>query len=370
MTNLHGVIYAYLAAPRLGELVSRRTSASLPFAGRYRLIDFSLSSMMNAGVQDVGVIMQRDYQSLLDHLGSGKNWDLSRRQGGLRLLPPFGLSDSHTGTYEGNMEALSAVASYIEDIRQDYVVLARGDLAANIDLKAVAAQHLRTGADVTAVCTPRLPAGSHHRFLVDEEGWVEDFLYGRHGLGPGVASLEVYILSKQLLLELISWSISAHKVHFHRDVMSHLLERGARIGTYMHTEYAVHIVSVRDYFQANLDMLDTEKRAQLFPESRPVRTKERSDASTYYGDEAKVTNSLVADGCYVEGMLENTVLFRGVRVEKGAQLRNCIVMQDGIVGTGALLRNVIADKDVRFSPYVTLTGSERLPMVIPKESIL
>ncbi len=167
MADLHGIILAYHTAPELGDLVRSRTSASLPFCGRYRLIDFSLSSMQNAGVRDVGVVMQRDYQSLLDHLGGGKEWDLSRKRGGLRLLPPFGNLGNPTGEYEGVIEALCAVESYIGNIKQRYVVITRGNLAANIDLADVMARHLESGADVTAVCTPHIPRRAHQRYITD-----------------------------------------------------------------------------------------------------------------------------------------------------------------------------------------------------------
>ena len=161
MTELHGIIFAYHASRALGELTSCRTSASIPFCGRYRLIDFALSSMQNAGVRDVGVIMRSDYQSLLDHLGSGKTWDLSRKRGGLRLLPPFGRAETR---FSGIIEALCSVESYIRDIKQEYVLLARGNLAANVDVSAVMERHLRSGADLTVVCAPVTPDEPHGIF--------------------------------------------------------------------------------------------------------------------------------------------------------------------------------------------------------------
>ena len=366
MTNLHGIIYAFHSYPGLGSLVTRRTAASLPFGGRYRLIDFAMSAMMNAGIRDVGVIMQRDYQSLLDHLGSGKDWDLSRRSGGLRLLPPFGLPDSHLGEYKGCMEALSAVSSYIEDIKQDYVVLARGDLCANIDLRAVMRQHLETKVDITAVCAKKLPSDIYHGFVVNNQKISKEILCRQKRESRGIPSLEVYIISKSLLLDLIRWSAEGSRLHFHRDALTHYLAEGGQVGIYVHEGYAAHVTNVQDYYKANMDMLQAGIRAQLFPEDRPVRTKERADVSTYYGDGARSRNSLLADGCYIEGEVENCILFRGVRVEKGAHLRDCVIMQDTVIGENAALTHVISDKDVEVSRYVTLAGSPNLPLVIPK----
>ena len=224
MINLHGLILADRSANELRELVMCRTAASVPFAGRYRLIDFSLSSLQNAGVRDVGVIMQQDYQSLLDHIGSGKEWDMSRKRGGLRLLPPFG-RQSGVGEYVSVIDALLAVRGYISDVKQDYIFLTRGSLAVNLDLADIMAAHLKSGADVTAVCMPGTPAGTHHRFVADENGRVTELLFRRSGPGRGVAAMEAYIMAKTTLLDIIDRCDSALARHFHRDGLGGLFRR-------------------------------------------------------------------------------------------------------------------------------------------------
>ena len=364
MVNLHGLILADRSSRDLRELVMVRTSSSLPFAGRYRLIDFSLSNLQNAGVRDVGVVMQRNYSSLLDHMGSGKEWDMSRKRGGLKLLPPF----TGSGQYEGIIDALENVRGYIENIKQDYVAVMRGNLAASIDLGDVMYQHVKSGADVTAVCTPGTPEGVHHRFLVGEDGFAEDILLRRTGPGEGVASLQVYIMSKEVLLGIIDRCDNALNHKFHRDGLGGLLAGGGKIKIYMHNDYFANITSVDGYYRASMDMLEREKRHQLFPEARPVRTKGRSDVSTYYGDQSVNRNSLVADGCIIEGTLENCIVFRGVRVGPGAVLKNCIIMQDTVVEEGAQLSYIISDKDCTISKDVTLSGSPKLQLVLPKGS--
>lgn len=367
MTDLHGIILAYHPAPELRELVNRRTSASLPFCGRYRLIDFPLSSMMNAGVRDVGVIMQRDYQSLMDHLGSGKEWDLSRKRGGLRLLPPFGNVGNPTGEYEGMVEALCAVEGYVRNIKQRYVILTRGNLVANIDLLAAMNRHLESGADITAVCSESAPGGPHQRFVAGEDGFVKDLLYRQTGNGTGYAALEIYIISKEALIALMERGSSGMKYRFHRDEMAGFIASGGRIAVYVHPGYARHIFSVAGYYEASMDMLDAKNRGELFPPERPVRTKGRSDVSTYYGERAVSKNCLVADGCFIEGSIENCILFRGVRVGKGAYIKNSVIMQDAVIGENAELKYVISDKNTAISPFITLAGSPRLPLVIPKQ---
>lgn len=367
MSEVHGIVYAYHSSPRLGELTRQRTNASLPFAGRYRMIDFALSSLSNAGVRDVGVIMQRDYQSLLDHLGSGKAWDLSRRTGGMRLLPPFG--NGSRGDYSGTAEALNAVIGYVRAIRQPHVILMPADMVCNIDVAAAVQRHVQSGCGLTAVCTQQTPKGTHYRFVTDEKGRVTKLLSRQVCAGPGLASLEIYIARKDALLEILGRCERDNRFHFHRDGIDAYLARGGTMDVTMHEGYAVRVDAVEDYFAASMDMLSPD-RASLFPEDRPVRTKERSDVSTYYGEGARVENCLVADGCFIEGTVKNCVLFRGVRVAPGAVLENCILMQDTVVGASAQLKYIISDKNVRVTPYVTLTGSEKLPLVIPKGSEL
>ncbi len=370
MTDVQGLIYAYETESALGELTTHRTSASLPVGGRYRLIDFILSNMVHAGLRDVGVIMQRDYQSLLDHLGSGKAWDLSRRTGGLRLLPPFGLPDSHTGDYRGRMEALGAVRSYVQDIRCENVCLAPGNLLANIDLQAALAQHVRSGALVTAVCSDGEPAPRCHRYFPEADGFSAQLLCSVGKESGGVASTEVYIIRRELLLEMIERCHRQAKLHFHRDALLGWMADGNRVNVYVHRGFARLIETVKDYYAANMELLQPATQVSLFPPERPVRTKERADVSTYYGEESRVRNCMVADGCYIEGDIEDCVLFRGVRVEKGAQLRGCIVMQDSVIGRDSLLKSVIVDKDARLGAGLTLAARPELPLVVPKGSVL
>ena len=368
MKDFHGIIFAYSAAPELRELVGVRTAASLPFCGRYRLIDFALSSMRNAGILDVGVIMQRDYQSLLDHIGSGKAWDMSRRNGGLRMLPPFGLPEYHRGNYAGTIEALNAVGSYVRDIPQKHLVLLLGNLCANIDLTKVMEQHKHSGAEITAICADHTPAQSHHRYVVGEDGFVTQVYFDRTDDGEGLPSLEGYVINKDTLLKMMDDCRAKNLYRFHKDAVAAFLAEGGRMATYVHPGYAVAVRSVEAYYKASMDMLKPECRRQIFPVDRPVRTKIHEEVSTYYGETAVSRNSLVADNCMIEGSIENCIVFSGARIERGAKQRNCIVMRGGIVGEGAALDCVIADKYCSFSAGTVLTGNAKLPMVVPKGS--
>jgi len=365
MRDYHGIVFAYNAAPALRELVSVRTSASLPFCGRYRLVDFALSSLRNAGIFDAGIIVQRDYQSLLDHIGSGKAWDMSRKNGGLRVLPPFGLPEYHRGNYVGTIEALNAVASYIKDIPQKNVVLLLGQLVANIDLDAVIRQHEERGAKITAVCADIVPDSVHHKYIVDEDSWSTKAIYDRQGPCEGLTSLECYVIDKQLLVNMMDECKAQSKYRFHQDAIAAYLEKGEKLDIYVHKEYSAIVRTVDSYYKASMDML-TDKRRDIFPASRPVRTKSHEEVSAYYGESAKVKKSLIADNCIIEGEVENSIIFSGARIAKGASIKNCIIMRDCDVAEGVSIENVIADKHTVFSAGTSLRGSEKLPVLVPK----
>ena len=230
MNDLHGILFAYHSDTNLGELTRHRNTCSLPFGGRYRLIDFMLSNYVNAGISDVGVIVHETYQSLLDHLGSGKDWDLSRKHGGLRILPPFSFADQSHGSYRGNMEALAGVSGYLNNIRQEYVILGWGDVAVNLPVDQIFQQHLASGADITVVCTPnRKGAPRFSEYVeVSSDGRISDLSIHPSNAGESLESLEVYIISKQLLLDMVDYC-AAHDIHsFSRGVLQPRLKKIGR----------------------------------------------------------------------------------------------------------------------------------------------
>lgn len=368
MNNLHGLIFAYRSNKELRELTQHRNTCSIPFGGRYRLVDFMLSSMVNAGVTDVGLIVHSSYQSLLDHVGSGKDWDLSRKHGGLRILPPFGYADALSSDYYGRMDSLSGVRSYLDNIRQDYVILAGGDVAANLPVQRIYEQHLSTKADITAVVTcqsigePR----SCTYLSTKPDGRVTDVFV--HPKSPmGCEAMEVYILSKPLLLSLVD-HCAAHNIHSFSEGVILAMKDRLHIHTYQFDGYVGRFHTLGAYFEHSMDLLDPAVRSSLFDPRFPIKTKDQSNPSTYYGPDAHASNSLIADGCKVEGEVDHCVLFRGVRVEKGARLSHCILLQGTTIGAGATLQYAITDKNVLINPGRMLMGHETYPIAIAKDS--
>ena len=370
MKNVMGIIYTNKDDLSLRELTNQRSVAALPLAGRYRVVDFMLSNMVNAGITDVGLIVHANYQSLLDHVGSGKDWDLSRKHGGLRILPPFGYAGKHENGYRGRMDALAGVRSYLQYIRQDYVVLAGGDVAVNLPLRDIFEAHIRNDADITAVCTTHPmgdPKGSDY-FSIGTGGRITDVSV-HPPIAQGCESLEVYVLSKDLLLSLVD-HCAAHNIPSFSVGVLQAMSGQLKICPYIYDGYAARLQSVAGYFARSMELLDPAVRADLFAPERPIRTKDRSDPSTYYGPNSKSVHSLVADGCIIEGEVENSILFRGVRVEKGARVSNCVLMQGTSIQAGAVLKYAITDKNVRVNPGRMLMGHSTYPLAIAKNEVV
>jgi glucose-1-phosphate adenylyltransferase len=316
-------------------------------------------------------VLSGNYQSLLDHLGSGKDWDLSRKYGGLRLLPPFSLERSGAAReFRGKMDALAGVRSYLEEIRQSHVVLADSDVIINIPLQEVYQAHLNSGADITAVCTSDLedaPDELATYFRLDEESRVKETLINLRNTAGCYRSLEIYILSKQLLLELVDACASHDQVSFRTDVLQ---AQGYKLDIrgYVWNGYAAQIHSLQSYYERSMELLDPKVRRELFCPARPIHTKERNDASTYIDPDSTCRDSFVADGCTIEGNVEHSILFHGVSVARGANVKNCILMQDVTIHKNASLTHVVADKKVSVMEDRTLMGHDSYPLVISKGS--
>lgn len=370
MMDAHGIIFAQNSSEKLKELTRHRTVSSLPFGGRYRIVDFMLSSLVNAGVPDVGVIVQDHYQSLLDHLGSGRDWDLSRKRGGLRLLPPFGYGGaSGRCVVRGKIESLAGAANYLGRIRQRYVILADGDIIANLPLEEALAFHAESGCGITAVCTKHDVGEPSEAvtMLLDGKGRAIGITRGTNA--AGCHALGVYILEKELLLWLITHCVTHGLDDFERDVLQKQ-PGGFCVAGWVFDGYAAKAYSCESYFRHSMELLQKEVRGELFNRSRPVMTKVRDETSSYYGPDSKADNCLVADGCYIEGEVRNSILFRGVRVEKGARISDSILMQGTTVCSGASLCYTVSDKDVTVNRERMLMGHALYPIVIEKGSVI
>ena len=369
MNGLHGIIFSYEKRNEMQELGQIRSAASIPFGGRYRAVDCALSSLVNAGSTDVGIVLHGHYQSLLDHLGTGKAWDLSRKRGGLRMLPPFNYQQSWGAMpFRGHMEALAGVRSYLDTIRQDYVALMDGDLVANLPLGDIFESHVKSGADITAVCGNDSFATDDGTYFEINDGRVTEVLYNLHR-PRGYRGLEVYIVSTKLLKEMVDECAAKDQYSWRRDVLQARKDE-LYLRSYIWSGFAAQMRSVKEYYDRSMQLLDPAIRAELFTPARPIRAKGTDKASTYVGPEGVCVNSLVAEGCRIEGVVENSILFAGVNVAKGAVVRDSVLFKGTEIHSGAKLAYVICDKDVRVQESRTLMGHATYPIVVAKGSIV
>lgn len=363
-----GVIFSNIHDENVPELSRQRTMASIPFGGRYRLIDFALSNMANSGIDTVGIITKRNYQSLMDHIGSGKDWDLARKDGGLILLPPY--NDEFETLYTTRLEALKGITGFLNRRNEDYVVLTDCDGVCRIDFSKIIKYHEEKGADITMVYHTGPVEKSPYYICVgnNEDGRINDVQINPNIDGIANVYINIMVLNRQFLISIINDAIAHGKSSFGRDILAKNVD-SLKIYGYEFTGYYAGIDSMSSYYAHNLELLNKNVRDELFSE-RNVYTKVKDSAPSKYGDTAVIRNSLISDGCLVEGTVENSILFRGVKVAKGAVIKNSIIMQDNIIGENAQVNCIITDKNVVIRDRRNLSGCETHPFFIPKGSMV
>ena len=369
MNDLMGLIYTGDNGERLGELTAVRAVAALPVLARYRVIDFVLSSLVSSGAKNVGIILQKNYSSLIDHLGSGKEWDLHGKRQGLVLLPPYQTPDN-IGVYSGLMDAIRSNMVFLRRSRERYVVVTDSGILYTANYDDMAAQHIRTGADITLMYTKNpgmRRSGIGHYIKLDDEGRVMEL--ENHPVNPSFENtyMEAFLIRRELLIELADRAVSRAQYHFTRELLQQAIHEGSlKVYGWCNDTPAWRLDSVQAYFACTSDLLKPEIRKQVLRDDRRVWTKMRDEMPTRYAPGAKVKDSLLADGCVIEGTVENSVIFRGVHVQKGAVVKNAIIMQDGYVISGAQVEGCIQDKRVTVRDGVNLCAPVTYPVVIGK----
>ncbi len=373
MKDVMGMIYTGENDALLRELTITRAVAALPIAGRYRVIDFLMSGMVNSGIRNVGVIMQKNYHSLMDHLGSGKEWDLHGKNDGLFILPPF-LTRENVGVYAGVLDALRSNASYLSRSKQEHIILCNSIMVFNANFEDMVRFHRESGADITLMYTRdsdvrRRDFGSY--LTVDDDGLVLDMEVEPAEPACENTFMEVCLMKRELMRSLVDHGV-AHGFHdFTRDVLQRVIrERRLRVNGYDYPDKVWRMDSVQAYFQCNMALLNSEVLKSLFDPEKPVYTKVRDEMPAKYSEDVQIVNSLVADGCIIEGTVENSVIFRGVRIAPDAHVKNCIIMQDTQVMAGAYIENCILDKQVVIKRNARLIGPAAYPIVIAKKVVI
>ncbi len=373
-----GLIFSNIHNATIPELTSVRTMASLPFGCRYRLVDFPLSNMVNSGITKIGIIAHNNYQSLLDHIGTGKDWDLARRSGGIKILPPFINAYSNAAgnrLYKSRLEALMGVVHFIAKCNEEHMVLSDCDFICNIDLNEVLAYHVEKGADMTIVtrtlsASEIVPSEGAAKINIDGDGMAKGIVAYRGGDGEAEISTNIIIVNRLFLLNLVNDAIAHGYTEFYQQAITSRLE-SARIYCYHYEGVHLQINSLDTYFNCSMKMLDPEVRRGLFNvDNRAIYTKLRNSAPTVYAEGSEVKNSCIADGCVIEGKVENSIIFRGVRVGKGTVIKNSILLQDTYTGDNVSLNCVITDKNVAIRNDRVLSGHETMPFFISKGTMV
>ena len=365
--NVMGIIFANDAT--MGDLTGKRTMASLPFGGRYRQIDFHLSNMACAGIRHIGIISRHNYQSLMNHVGNAEEWGLELGEGGLEFLTPYAMST--TDRYRGKLENLYSAMDFLEYGADDeYVVMADSAILSNMDLTKVIAAHIESGKDITVVTKAGIANGTKQLDLalkLNEAGDITDIAVDYAAPADYLASMDVFVLSKSFLKQQIKECVARNRYHMDRDLVMGLWQKGlVTLNIYPFDGIALFNESVEEYFRNSLALIDKDVRHDIFGRNHPVFTKVRDRVPSYYGENCKIANCIVADGCWFDGAAEDSVLFRQVTIGENAKVKNCVLMNDAVVGENCLLEHVILDKNVTVRAGSKLIGTPQTPIIIKR----
>lgn len=365
-----GIIFSNSNDESLAKLTEMRTMGSVPFCARYRLIDFPLSAMVRNGMTQVGIVTKSNFKSLMDHIGTGKPWDLARKNGGMFLLPPF--NQEARDRDQIVLDSLYNNREFIRQSNQEYVLLSSTNTVTNVDLSDMFDFIEKNQADAVILTAKGKKPNIKDTLVItatDSDGRITDAVLDEQADEEVLYSTNVILIKKYILETAIDNAYSRNKHHFIKDIIMERLDT-LKIYSYSPDVFTYTIDSLQSYFDMSMSMLDSDVRKKLFSPSRPVYTKVRDDMPVVYGPNAKITNSLVADGCIVEGTVENSILFRGVKVKPGAVVKNSIIMQDSTISANASVEYLIADKNVFIKEKVDMKGAANYPICISKNSII
>jgi glucose-1-phosphate adenylyltransferase len=370
MNKILGIINLSASTEKLKSLTEIRTVGSIPIAGRYRVIDFILSNMVNSGISNIAICTQGKSRSLYDHVGSGKYWDLDRKKEGLSYFHP------ETFNFErqfrtGDLETFKDMIGFVKSAKQPYVLITKSYMLAQIDYKKMLKNHEESDADITILY--KRMNDYVRRFVdcdtlnIDEDNKV--ISVGKN-LGKKKyynVSMEMYMMKKEKFVEIIEEAIQRGDVDSLKAALLKQVNR-SKVKAYSHEGYLACINSVQNFYRSNMDFLNPEIQSEMFSEDGLVYTKIKDEPSTFYGEDSYTNNSLISSGCIIEGVVENSVLSRGVHVKKGAIVRNSVVMQNSIIEETANINYMILDKNVQVSEKRVFNGDQDHPFVITKNT--
>ena len=372
MPTAAGIIFSSLNNNTLSRLTGDRTVAAIPFACRYRLVDFCLSNLVNANISNISIVANYNYRSLLEHIGSGKDWDLARRARGVNFVSPFQNARNLTEArmFSTHMEALKSMSAYINDMREEFVVMMDSDTVLNIDLAEVIRRHDKSGADVTIVTKKAerdYTAKNPRMMLCSVGGRVTDIaMSSAYDERRPEMSVGIFVMRTLYLRRLIEEAVAYNNNSFTEFLLKNCKTQSYK--SYRFSGYVATVSSFLDYYRCSMEIVKSEKARDTLIGKReaPILTRVHNSSPTVYKDGAKVEGSMLADECIIEGTVINSMLFRGVKVEKGAVVKNCVLFRGTHVSRGAEINCIVTDKDVYISENVTLSGNHNMPFYVQK----
>ena len=358
---------------RAGDGSKNRTLSAAHFAGRYRLVDFMLSNMVNSKIYTIGMILNSHYQSLIGHIGMGKEWDLARKSGGVTFFPPY-LADERQSVNNELDGPLQRAAEFLMEGTSEYIVLADSSVVFNMDYRPAIEAHRKSGADVTAIYTKKtiIPGERENAVIFDilENGHICGVNRALYSTDAQNASLGTYIMRKGFFIQLTANEKNCGMLRFSRGLLANALDR-LHVMAYEFKGYTAQISSIETFFQYNMEMLDEKNRNALFDyEGRRILTGLRDSLPTKYGKQAEIKNSIVADGCQIDGTVINSIICRNVRIKEGAVVKNCLLQDDTLVEKNSILDCIIADRGVTFSEHRSMIGSYTYPVYIERGRVI
>lgn len=372
MLDYMGIINLSDREDNIKELTYHRPIASIPIAGRYRMIDFTLSNFVNSGVQNISIFTQHKYRSLLDHLGTGKAWDLDRKNDGLFIMTPV-LNNYNTGVQRGDIENFKNHIDYIHLSKQNNVIISGSSMVCNLNYDNAIKHHNETGADITVIY--KRAESCREDFLycnvltIDEGGRVTGAALNLGKESECNISMDMFILKKSLFLDIVGTCVSRGDCGYFKQAVHNNLDK-LKVYGYEFSDYLACVNSIRSYYKTNMQLLNLNISNELFFKNGLIYTKVKDEPPTKYAENAKVINSLVANGCIIDGRVENSIIFRSVRLKKGAVIKDSIIMQNCLIEENVLLNSVILDKSVRITKDKQLRGDANYPIVIEKKAII
>ncbi len=367
MEKMTGVIFSNIYDAALGDLTARRTVASLPFGGRYRQIDFVLSNMVNSNITSVGVITKYNYESLMYHLGSCEEWDMNRKNGGVVIIPPF--ASGRSEVYHGKLEALATALSFLKHQTAEYVVLSDTITICNIDYREVLKNHIASGKTITAIAAiPHSGADSYPTiFDIDDDGSAKSITVNAPSHEGACAGIGMFVMNRLELIRVVEECVPAGFYHFEKDFLQKYFNDGRiTVNVYKFDGVVLRNRDIAYYLKNSLRLVNEDIHKDLFKPSAPIYTKVRDEIPSYYGETSSVNECTIADGCVINGSIENSVLFRDVKVAEGAVIKGSVIMQGTKIGKDAYIENAIIDKDVTVRDGAKLIGAKHIPIIVKK----